>query len=239
MTATHQAYRRVLLKISGEALMGQAEFGLDMATVDRIATEVAVAAESVEIGLVVGAGNIFRGVAAAALGMDRASADDMGMLATVMNALALGSAIERAGRQARVMSAIPMEAVCETYTRNRALSHLEAGRVVICGAGTGSPFFTTDTAAALRAAELRCDAILKGTQVDGIYDSDPRTNPDARRFERLSYTEVLARDLKVMDAAAIALARDSGIPVIVFDIHKKDGLVAILAGTGQATIVGG
>ncbi len=232
------AYQRVLLKVSGEALMGPAEFGVDMPTVDRIAGEAVAAAQTgAEIGLVVGAGNIFRGVAGVARGMDRASADYMGMLATVMNALALGNAIERAGGMARVMSAIPMEAICETYTRNRALSHLEAGRIVVFGGGTGSPFFTTDTAAALRAAEMRCDAILKGTQVDGVYDSDPHINPAAKRYERLTYGQVLSHDLKVMDAAAIALARDSGIPVIVFDIHKMGGLAAILAGGGRATVV--
>jgi uridylate kinase len=238
--SSHLAYRRVLLKISGEALMGPAAFGLDIDTVNRLAGEVIAAAKAgAEIGLVVGAGNIFRGIAGAARGMDRASADHMGMLATVMNALALGNAIDRSGGKARVMSAIPMEAICETYSRNRALSHIEAGRVVVCGGGTGSPFFTTDTAAALRAAEMRCDAILKGTQVDGVYDADPRTNPKARRFERLTYNEVLSRDLKVMDAAAVSLARDNGIPVIVFDIHKVGELAAVLAGAGRATIVGG
>lgn len=236
--STRLAYQRILLKISGEGLMGPGSFGLDMPTVERIAGEAVAAAKAgAELGLVVGGGNIFRGVAGAARGMDRASADHMGMLATVMNALALGNAIERAGASVRVMSAIPMEAICETYTRNRALAHLEAGRVVVCGGGTGSPFFTTDTAAALRAAELRCNAILKGTQVDGVYDADPRTHRDAVRFERLTYAEVLSRDLKVMDAAAVSLARNSGIPVIVFDIHARGGLAAVLEGTGRATIV--
>jgi uridylate kinase len=240
LTGGKPAFRRILLKVSGEALMGSAAFGLDMATVERIAAEVVDASRSgAEVCLVVGGGNIFRGIAGAARGMDRASADYMGMLATVMNALALSNAIDRAGGEARTMSAIPMEAVCETYTRNRALAHLESGRIVVFGGGTGNPFFTTDTTAALRAAEMGCDAILKGTQVDGIYDSDPRTHPDARRFEELSYAEVLSRDLKVMDAAAIALARDSAIPVIVFDIHETGGLAAILAGRGRATLVRG
>lgn len=218
--------------------MGKAAFGLDMPTVDRIAEEVVAAAKAgAETCLVVGGGNIFRGVAGAARGMDRASADYMGMLATVMNALALASAIERAGGEPRTMSAIPMEAICESYTRNRALAHLEAGRIVVFGGGTGNPFFTTDTTAALRAAEMRCDAILKGTQVDGIYDADPRVDPSARRYEQLGYADVLSRNLGVMDAAAIALARDSAIPIIVFNIHESGGLAAILAGNGHATLV--
>lgn len=234
------AYRRVLLKISGEALMGAKGFGLDTAVIDGLASEVAAAASGgTQMALVIGGGNIFRGLAGAAEGMDRAGADDMGMLATVINALAFASALERAGAAARAISAIPMASVCEPYSRRQALAHLEAGRVVVFGGGTGNPFFTTDTAAALRAAEMECDAILKGTQVDGVYESDPRAHPDARRFDRLSYGEALTRDLRVMDAAAIALARDSAIPVIVFDIHQAGGIAAVLAGGGRATLVGG
>lgn len=228
----------MLLKVSGEALMGEGAFGLDMATVDRIAGEVVGAARSgFELALVVGGGNIFRGVAGAADGMDRTTADHMGMLATVMNALALAGAVRLLGGDAVAMSAIAMEAVCETYTSYRAREHLAAGRVVVCAAGTGNPFFTTDTAAALRAAELGCDVLLKGTQVDGVYSADPKRDPSARRFERLSFAEVITRDLRVMDTAAIALARDNGIPVIVFDIHEAGALGDVLAGKGRSTLV--
>lgn len=231
-------FRRILLKVSGEALMGSEAFGLDMTTLARISGEIAeVARSGIAVSIVVGGGNIFRGMAGAARGMDRADADHIGMLATVMNALALANSLEAHGVKARAMSAIPMEAVCETYTRYRALDHLEAGTVVVFGGGTGNPFFTTDTTAALRAAEMECEAILKGTQVDGIYDSDPKTSSDAKRFERLTYDEVLARNLKVMDAAAIALARECGIPIIVFDIHRKGELAAVLAGQGRSTLV--
>lgn len=231
-------YRRVLLKVSGEALMGEGAFGIDMGVLGRIAADIVGAArKGTEIAIVVGGGNIFRGVAGAARGMDRASADHMGMLATVMNSIALAGAIDGAGGKGRALSAIPMEALCGTYTRTRALECLDAGEVVICAAGTGNPFFTTDSAAALRAAELKCDALLKGTQVDGVYEADPKTHRDARRFERLSFSEALKRDLKVMDTAAFALARDNAIPIIVFNIHEKGAIGAVLAGTGRATLV--
>jgi uridylate kinase len=231
-------YKRVLLKVSGEALMGEGAFGLDMGVLERVSAEVVAASKiGTEIAIVVGGGNIFRGVSGAAHGMDRASADGMGMLATVMNAVALAGAIEQAGGKGRALSAIPMEAICGTYTRIRASECLDAGEVVICAGGTGNPFFTTDTAAALRAAELGCDALLKGTQVDGIYDADPKTHPDAKRFDTVSYDEALKRDLKVMDTAAFALARDNAIPIIVFNIHQEGALDAVLAGTGRATLV--
>lgn len=237
--ATTPAYKRVLLKVSGEALMGEGAFGLDLGVVDRIAAEVAEAGRAgLQIAIVVGGGNIFRGVAGAARGMDRATADSMGMLATVMNAVAFAAAIERAGVPARALSAIPMEAICGTLTRQRAVDLLGAGTIVVCAAGTGNPFFTTDTAAALRAAEFGCDVILKGTQVDGIYDADPKTHPDARRFDRLTFDEALKRDIKVMDTAAFALARDNRIPIVVFDIHKAGALGEVLAGSGRATFVG-
>ncbi len=232
--------KRVLLKLSGEALMGASPYGIDLPTAQGYAAEIAACAKAgTGLAVVVGGGNIFRGVAGAAKGMDRASADYMGMLATVMNALAVAEAIRAAGMPARAMSAIPMDSVCETYTRYKAEEYLAAGEILVLGGGTGSPFFTTDSTAALRAAELNCSAILKATQVDGVYDSDPKTNPDARRFDDLTYGEVLARDLKVMDAAAIALARDSAIPIIVFDIHRAGALADVLAGRGRFTRVAG
>jgi uridylate kinase len=231
-------FKRVLLKISGEALMGDGQYGIDQATCERFAAEVLDAAKNgAEICLVIGGGNIFRGMAGAAKGMERASADYMGMLATVMNALAMQNAIERLGGQARVLSAIPMQSVCEPYIRRRAMRHMEKGRIVIFAAGTGNPFFTTDTAAALRAAEMGCDALLKGTQVDGVYSADPKKDPKATRYDKLSYHEVLARDLKVMDASAISLMRDNAIPIIVFSIHKRGGLADVLAGRGICTII--
>jgi uridylate kinase len=231
-------YRRVLLKLSGEALMGDQEFGLDTGTVDRIASEIKTVSElGIEVCIVVGGGNIFRGVSAASAGMDRASADYMGMLATVMNALAMQSALEGIGRPTRVLSAIPMATVCEPYIRRRAMRHLEKGRVVIFAAGTGNPFFTTDTTAALRAAEMGCDCLLKGTQVDGVYAADPNTNPDAERYDRLSYHQVLSRDLKVMDAAAISLARENAIPILVFSIHNNGAFADVLQGTGRCTVI--
>ncbi|MEM1398452.1 MAG: UMP kinase, partial [Pseudomonadota bacterium] len=206
-------YRRVLLKLSGEALMGEGEYGISPEVVDRVAGEVKqVSSLGTEICLVVGGGNIFRGISGAATGMDRAAADYMGMLATVMNALALQNACEKVGMHTRVLSAIPMQTVCEPYVRRRAIRHMEKGRVVIFAAGTGNPLFTTDTAAALRASEMNCDALLKGTQVDGVYDSDPKKNPDAKRFDQLTYLEVLSRDLRVMDHSAISLARENSIP---------------------------
>jgi uridylate kinase len=237
MTST-PIYRRVLLKISGEALMGSGSYGLDLATVDRIAGEIKAAlAIGTEVCAVIGGGNIFRGLQAAASGMERASADYMGMLATVMNALAMQNALERAGVPTRVQSAIPMTTVCEPYIRRRAIRHMEKGRVVIFAAGTGNPFFTTDTAAALRAAEMSVNALMKGTQVDGVYAADPKKNPNAERYDRLGYMDVLSRDLKVMDASAVSLARESGIPIVVFNIHEKMNFVRVLQGKGLSTVI--
>ena len=231
-------YRRVLLKVSGEVLMGQSGFGIDMVTVDSVAEDVAeIIRHDVQLCLVIGGGNIFRGLSTAARGMERASADYMGMLATVMNALAMQNALEKIGVDTRVQSAIPMAAVCEPYIRRRALRHLEKGRVVIFAAGTGNPFFTTDTAAALRAAEMGCDALFKGTSVDGVYTADPKLDPEARRYERLSYQQVLAQDLRVMDASAISLMRDNRIPVVVFSIRERGALLDVLTGGGIRTII--
>lgn len=231
-------YKRLLVKLSGEALMGEGSFGLDMKVVDRLARDVAAAsAAGCQISVVVGGGNIFRGLAGAAKGMDRATGDYMGMLATVMNALAFQNALSHADCEARVLSAIPMPTVCESYVRPKALHHLNAGRVVVFGAGTGNPFFTTDTAATLRAIEMNCDAVAKATQVDGVYSADPKTNPDAERYDRLTYSEVLARDLKVMDGAAIALARDNRLPVIVFSITEEGNLLKVLRGQARATVI--
>ena len=229
-------HKRVLLKVSGEALMGRREYGLDTDTLARIATDVGdVVQMGVQVCLVIGGGNIFRGVSAAAGGMDRAQADYMGMLATVMNALGMQSALERCGVATRVQSAIPMSSVCEPYIRRRAERHMEKGRVVIFAAGTGNPFFTTDTAAALRAAEMNCDLLLKGTQVDGVYSADPRKVPDAERYEELTYLDVLARDLGVMDAAGISLARENGLPIIVFNIHAPGAFAQVMRGEGRFT----
>ncbi len=231
-------YRRVLLKVSGEVLMGKAGFGIDMQTVDSVAEDVAeIVRHGVELCLVIGGGNIFRGLSTAARGMERAGADYMGMLATVMNALAVQNALEKIGVDTRVQSAIPMAAVCEPYIRRRALRHLEKGRVVIFAAGTGNPFFTTDTAAALRAAEMGCDALFKGTSVDGVYTADPKLDPAARRYDRLSYQEVLAQDLRVMDASAISLMRDNRIPVVVFSIRERGALLEVLTGSGVHTVI--
>jgi len=231
-------YRRVLLKVSGEALMGERDYGLDPAMVARIAGEIgSVHALGVELCLVIGGGNIFRGVSAAAVGMERASADYMGMLATVINSLALQSALEACGVATRVQSAISMQAVCEPYIRRRAVRHLEKGRVVIFAAGTGNPYFTTDTAAALRASEMGCDALLKATKVDGVYDADPHKVAGARRFDRLDYHEVLTRDLQVMDASAISLARENGIPILVFSIFEPGGFAEVVQGKGRFTII--
>ncbi len=231
-------YRRILLKLSGEALMGSREYGLDPETVARIAAEVkAVSDLGVEVCLVIGAGNIFRGVSGATDGMERGSADYMGMLATVINALAMQNALESTGLATRVMSAIPMPTVCESFIKRRAERHLEKGRVVIFAAGTGNPFFTTDTAAALRASEMGCGALLKATRVDGVYSADPLENPDAERYDSLSYMDVLSRDLKVMDAAAISLARENSIPILVFSIHNAGGLVDVVRATGRYTII--
>ncbi|MEE9140377.1 MAG: UMP kinase [Alphaproteobacteria bacterium] len=231
-------YRRVLLKISGEALMGPRDYGLDPATVDRLAGEVAaVHGMGVQLALVVGGGNIFRGLTGVAEGMDRATADDMGMLATVINSLAMQSAVEKAGVSARVLSAIPMASVCEPYVRRDAIRHLEKDRIVIFAAGTGNPFFTTDTAAALRASEMGCDVLLKGTKVDGVYSADPETHAEAVRFDRLAYLEVLAKDLKVMDSSAISLARENKIPILVFSIQNPGAFVDVVKGEGRFTII--
>jgi uridylate kinase len=229
-------YKRVLLKVSGEALMGKREFGLDNETVSAIAKDVKdVVDMGVQVSLVIGGGNIFRGIAGAAAGMDRAQADYMGMLATVMNALAMQSALEKLEVPTRVQSAIPMHSVCEPYIRRRAEHHMEKGIVVIFAAGTGNPFFTTDTAAALRAAEMKCDALLKGTQVDGVYSADPRKDKDAQRFEELTYLEVLSKDLSVMDAAAISLSRENRLPILVFNIHAPGAFAAVMRGEGLFT----
>ncbi len=231
-------YSRVLLKISGEALMGDQSFGQDLETVRRICSEIKKVHElGVEVCLVVGGGNIFRGISGANQGMERASADYMGMLATVINALAVQNMLESMDVDTRVLSAITMVAVCEPYIRRRAERHLSRKRVVICAAGTGNPFFTTDTAAALRAVELGCDALLKGTQVDGVYSDDPKHNPDAERYEQLTYTEVLARNLKVMDASAIALSRDNNMPIMVMSINRPNGFADAVMGKGAYTLI--
>ncbi|MBD0271260.1 MAG: UMP kinase [Acetobacteraceae bacterium] len=235
---TKLRYQRVLLKVSGEALMGERDYGLDTATCRAIAEDVRdVVGLGVQVCLVIGGGNIFRGIAGAAAGMDRAQADYMGMLATVMNALAMQSALEKAGVPTRVQSAIAMAQVSEPYIRRRAIRHMEKGRVVIFAAGTGNPFFTTDTAAALRAAEMGCDALLKGTQVDGVYSADPRKNPKAERYTTLTYLDMLSRDLAVMDAAAISLARENHLPIIVFNIHEPGAFTAVMKGEGRFTTV--
>ncbi|MEO6225592.1 MAG: UMP kinase [Sphingomicrobium sp.] len=235
---TRPRFNRILVKLSGEALMGPGQFGIDPDAVAGLAGEIAAAkAEAHQLCLVVGGGNIFRGMAAAAKGFDRASADYMGMLATVMNALALQGALEKIGVDTRVQSAIPMASVSEPYIRRRALRHIEKGRIVLFAAGTGNPYFTTDTAAALRAAEMGCDALFKGTSVDGVYDADPKKVADAKRYDTLTYNKVLSDDLKVMDAAAVALCRDNDIPIVVFNIRQPGNLAEVLAGQGTATIV--
>ena len=231
-------FNRILLKLSGEVLMGQGQFGIDPDTVDRIAGEIGAArAAGHELCLVVGGGNIFRGLAAAAKGFDRTSADYMGMLATVMNALAVQNALERMGHDTRVQSAIPMASVCEPYIRRKAARHMEKGRIVIFAAGTGNPFFTTDTAAALRAAEMGCDALFKGTSVDGVYDADPKKVSGATRYDEVSFGKVLTDNLKVMDASAVALCRENAIPIVVFNIRETGNLATVLRGEGTATIV--
>lgn len=231
-------FKRVLLKMSGEVLQGDQEFGIDPKTIDRIAQDVKQAVDmGVEVCVVVGAGNIFRGAAMAENGMERATADYIGMLGTVMNALALQSAFEKIGLPTRVQSAIPMQAVCEPFIRRRALRHMEKGRVVIFAAGSGNPFFTTDTPAALRAAEMDCDALFKGTKVDGVYDSDPAKNKSAKRYETLSYMDVLTKDLKVMDATAIAMARENDIPIVVFSVKEPGNFANVVCGKGNFTIV--
>ncbi len=230
--------KRILLKLSGEVLMGDGEFGIDPAYVARLAEEVKAAKDTgLELCLVIGGGNIFRGISGAAKGLDRTTGDYMGMLATVMNALAMQNALERLGVETRVQSAIPMPAVCEPYIRRRAERHLEKGRIVIFAAGTGNPFFTTDTGAALRAAEMSCDALLKGTSVDGVYDMDPKHHNHARRYDTITYSQVLSDNLKVMDAAAVALCRENEIPIVVFSIRERGNVVRVLAGDGVQTIV--
>ena len=235
---TSHRYPRVLLKISGESLMGKQAYGIDPEMVSTVACEVRDVVDSgVETCLVIGGGNIFRGVSGAAAGMERATGDYMGMLATVMNALAMQNALETLDVPTRVMSALPISALCEPYIRRRAMRHLEKGRVVIFAAGTGNPFFTTDTAAALRASEMSCNALLKGTRVDGVYSADPESDPDARRYDQLSYLDVLSQDLKVMDASAISLSRENNIPILVFSIEEAGAFERVLRHQGKFTVV--
>jgi len=231
-------FRRVLLKLSGEALLGDQGYGLDPKIVQRLAAEVkSVHGLGVQVALVIGGGNIFRGLAGEGAGIDRATGDYMGMLATIINSLAMQSALERMGVPTRVQSAISMQAVCEPYIRRRAIRHMEKGRVVIFAAGTGNPFFTTDTAAALRASETECQALLKATKVDGVYTADPKKDISAKRFDRLSYLDVLSKDLQVMDAAAVSLARENRIPILVFSIHQPGSFADALTGKGRFTII--
>jgi uridylate kinase len=235
---TKPVYRRVVVKVSGEALMGPDSFGIHQPTLERIAADlVATGALGVAIAVVVGGGNIFRGVKVSEQGIPRVTGDLMGILATVMNALALESALERAGVAARTMSALAMPEVCETYERRRALRHLDAGRLVLLAAGTGNPFFTTDTTAVLRAAEIGAEAVLKATDVDGVYSADPKKDKNAQRYERLTHQEAIERNLKVMDATAFALARENRIPIIVFSIREAGAIAAVLGGSGRSTIV--
>lgn len=234
------AYKRILLKLSGEALMGKQSYGHDLKTIQRICEEIkSVHDMGIEVCLTIGGGNIYRGMSAAQAGMERSTADYMGMLATVMNALALQNILEKIGVDTRVLSAIPMMTVCEPYIRRRAVRHLERGRVVIFAAGTGNPFFTTDTAAALRAVELNCDGLFKGTQVDGVYSDDPKKNKKAKRYDTLTHKAVLNQDLKVMDASAISLARENNLPIIVFSIHKEGAFAEVVTGKGKFTIIKG
>ena len=231
-------YRRILLKLSGEVLMGDQAYGIDPDTVARVAEEVKAAQDTgLQLCLVIGGGNIFRGMSGAAKGMDRAQADYMGMLATVMNALAMQNALEQLGVPTRVQSAIEMDKVCEPVIRRRAERHLEKGRIVIFAAGVGAPFFTTDSGAALRAAEMQCDALFKGTSVDGVYDADPKKVASATRYETLSYDRVLADNLKVMDASAVSLCRDNNIPIVVFSIREQGNILKVLDGSGTSTVV--
>ena len=237
-TAPSHKYQRVLLKISGESLMGERSYGIDPVMVTRVAEEIKhVIEQGVEICLVIGGGNIFRGISGAASGMERATGDYMGMLATVMNALAMQNALEDLSVNTRVLSALPISAVCEPYIRRRAKRHIEKGRVVIFAAGTGNPFFTTDTAAALRATEMNCDLILKGTRVDGVYSADPEKDPDAIHHPQLTYKDVLSRDLAVMDASAISLARENSIPMIVFSIEKQGSFDRVLRHEDKFTLI--
>ena len=234
------AYRRILLKISGEALMGAEDYGIDPAMINRIAREIIEARDAgAEVGLVIGGGNIFRGAGLAASGMDRVTGDQMGMLATVINALAMQDALEKLGARVRVMSALKINDVCEDYIRRRAVRHLEKGRIAIFAAGTGNPFFTTDSGAALRAIEIGADLLLKATKVDGVYDRDPSKFPDAKRYDQLTYDEVLTRDLQVMDTAAFALCRDSDVPLRIYDLSVPGNLMRILRGENIGTLVKG
>ncbi len=238
MSDNPDQYRRVLLKLSGEALMGDLDYGIEPKVIQRIAAEIATARNSgVEIAIVIGGGNIFRGAGLARAGMDRVTGDYMGMLATVMNALAIQDALESLDVYARVMSALQINEVCEDYIRRRAVRHLEKGRVVILAAGTGNPFFTTDTAASLRAIEIGADVLLKATKVDGVYDADPMSNPDAKRYERVSYDQVLSDKLSVMDATAIVMCRDNNLPLRIFDLTRKDALVQAMSGEEIGTVV--
>jgi uridylate kinase len=231
-------YKRILLKISGEVLMGKEPFGIDLETVGRVAEEVIGCADAgAQIALVIGGGNIFRGLAGAAKGIDRVSADHMGIMATVMNGLAMQGVLVSKGVDARMLSAIAMPTICETYSAAKGIHHMEKGRVVICAAGTGLPFFTTDTGAALRAAELKCDALLKGTSVNGVYSADPKKDKTAKRFDKITFNDILSKDLRIMDPAAIALARDNGIPVVVFSIREAGNVEQVLKGSGQFTLV--
>ena len=231
-------FRRVLIKLSGEGLMGSREYGLDGTTLTRIAEEIRSVVEmGIEVCLVIGGGNIFRGLSGAAAGMERTSADYMGMLATVINSLAMQNALEKIGLQTRVQSAIPMSTVCEPYIRRRADRHMEKGRIVIFAAGTGNPFFTTDTAAALRAVEMKCDLLVKATQVDGVYSADPRKDKNAVRYESLTFMDVLANELEVMDATAIALCRENDLPIMVFNLHEPGSFATVLAGHGRYTLI--
>ena len=232
------AYKRILLKLSGEALAGSATFGIDADRVRALAREIAdVAATGIQVGVVVGGGNIFRGIAAAARNMDRVTGDHMGMLATVINSLALRTSLNKIGVDAVVLSAIAMPELCESFSQRQATAYMNQGKVVIFAGGTGNPFFTTDSAAALRAAEIGADALFKGTQVDGVYSADPKKDPDAVRFDRISHAEVIKRGLAIMDTAAIALARENNIPIIVYSIHEKGGFGDILRGGGRCTVV--
>ena len=240
MSAAPLKYRRVLLKLSGEALMGEEDYGISPKVIAAVAREIVEAQRAgAEVGLVIGGGNIFRGAGLAAAGMDRVTGDQMGMLATVINALAMQDALEKLGARARVMSAIKINDVCEDYIRRRAIRHMEKGRIALFAAGTGNPFFTTDSGAALRAIEIGADLLLKATKVDGVYDRDPKKFPNARRYDRLSYDEVIARDLQVMDTAAFALARDSELPLRVFDMSQPGTLLKILRGEDIGTLVQG
>jgi uridylate kinase len=231
-------YQRVLIKVSGEALMGDRGYGQDLSTIQRIATDIKQVADmGVQVCVVVGGGNIFRGISGAAQGMERSSADYMGMLATILNALAIQNILDQTGIETRVMSAIEMDQICEPYIRRRAIRHMERGRVVIFAGGIGSPYFTTDTTAALRASEMSCDALLKGTQVDGVYNADPKKDKSATRYDTLTYHDVLSKDLKVMDAAAISLARENQIPILVFSIHDVGAFARVVCGEGTCTVI--